>query len=104
MVDNVKCDRTHEDLLFQVLIDLGLDLALPIRQENVQSKTVFFVNDNDLVACFDQDVTENLIKELARRIPLRVVFRDNSFTSDAVRINVQQIFRQLSPSTDVKSI
>ena len=104
MVDNVKDGRTAEDLLFQVLIDLGLDLTLPIRRDTVQSNTVFFVNDHDLVACFDQGLTRNLVKELASRTPVRVVFRDNSFTSDADRINVQQIFRQLSPSTDVKLI
>lgn len=104
MVDNVKDDRTSEDLLFQVLVDWGVDLTLPIRRETVQSKTVFFVDDNVLAACFDRGVTEELVKELAKREPLRVVFRDNGFVSDAVKINVEQIFRQLSPSTDVKVI
>ena len=104
MVDNVKEGRTADDLLFQVLVDWGVDLTLPIRRETVQSKTVFFVDDNALVACFDLGVTEDLVKELAKREPLRVVFRDNGFVSDAVKINVEQIFRQLSPSTDVKSI
>lgn len=104
MVDNVKEDRTSEDLLFQVLVDWGVDLTLPIRRETVQGKTVFFVDDNALVACFDRGVTEELVKELAKREPLRVVFRDNGFVSDAVKINAEQIFRQLSPSTDVKAI
>ncbi|OWV84937.1 site-specific DNA-methyltransferase [Rhizobium sp. R693] len=104
MVDNVKEDRTPEDLLFQVLVDWGVDLTLSIRRETVQGKTVFFVDDNSLVACFDKGVTEDLVKELATREPLRVVFRDNGFVSDAVKINVEQIFRQLSPTTDVKSI
>lgn len=104
MVDNVKEDRTPEDLLFQVLVDWGVDLTLPIRRETVQGKTVFFVDDNALVACFDKGVTEDLVKELAKREPLRVVFRDNGFASDAVKINVEQIFRQLSSTTDVKSI
>lgn len=104
MVDNVKEDRTSEDLLFQVLVDWGVDLTLPIRSETVQGKTVFFVDDNALVACFDRGVTEELVKELAKREPLRIVFRDNGFVSDAVKINVEQIFRQLSPSTDVKAI
>jgi len=103
-VDNIKPDRTPEDLLFQVLVDLGVDLALPIRRETIQGKTVFFVDDNALVACFDTGVTEDLVKELAGREPLRVVFRDNGFASDAVKINVEQVFRQLSPSTDVRSI
>jgi adenine-specific DNA-methyltransferase len=65
---------------------------------------VFFVDDNALVACFDTGITEDLVKELAGHEPLRVVFRDNGFVSDAVKINVEQIFRQLSPTTDVKSI
>ncbi len=104
MVDNVKEDRTSEDLLFQVLVDWGVDLTLPIRRETVHGKTVFFVDDNALVACFDRGITEDLVKELAGHEPLRVVFRDNGFVSDAVKINVEQIFRQLSPTTDVKSI
>ena len=104
MVDNVKEDRTAEDLLFQVLVDWGVDLTLPIRRETVQGKTVFFVDDNALVACFDKGITEELVKELAGHEPLRVVFRDNGFVSDAVKINVEQVFRQLSPTTEVKSI
>lgn len=103
-VDNVKEGRTAEDLLFQVLVDWGVDLTLPIRRETIQGKTVFFVDDTALVACFDRGVTEDLVKELAGHEPLRVVFRDNGFASDAVKINVEQIFRQLSPTTDVKSI
>ncbi|RAS05006.1 site-specific DNA-methyltransferase [Cupriavidus alkaliphilus] len=103
-VDNVKEGRTAEDLLFQVLVDWGVDLTLPIRRETIQDKTVFFVDDNALVACFDHGVTEGLVKEFARHEPLRVVFRDNGFVSDAVKINVEQIFRQLSPTTEVKAI
>lgn len=103
-VDNVKPDRTPEDLLFQVLVDWGVDLTLPISRETLQDKTVFFVDDNALVACFDSGVTEDLVKELAKHEPLRVVFRDNGFVSDAVKINVEQIFRQLSPSTEVRSL
>ncbi len=104
MVDNVKEDRTPEDLLFQVLADWGVDLTLPIRRETLQGKAVFFVDDNALVACFDKGITETLVKELAGHAPLRVVFRDNGFVSDAVKINVEQIFRQVSPVTEVKSI
>jgi len=103
-VDNVKPDRTAEDLLFQVLVDWGVDLTLPIRRETVQGKIVFFVDDNALVACVETGITEDLVKELAGHEPLRVVFRDNGFVSDAVKINVEQIFRQLSPATDVKTI
>jgi adenine-specific DNA-methyltransferase len=113
-VDNVKHDRKSEDLLFQVLLDWGVDLSLPIRKEQISVKgskgnkknayEVFFVDTNALVACFDTDVTEDLVKELAQFKPLRVVFRDNGFVSDAVKINVDQIFKQLSPGTEVKSI
>jgi len=108
-VDNIKPDRTPEDLLFQVMVDWGSDLAAPISRESVQGKTVFFVNKSeyagpDLIACFDTGVTEDLVKELAKHEPIKAVFRDNGFVSDAVKINVEQIFRQLSPTTDVKSI
>lgn len=103
-VDNIKPDRSAEDLLFQVLVDWGVDLTLPIKRETLQDKTVFFVDGNALVACFETGVTEELVKELAAREPLRVVFRDNGFVSDAVKINVEQVFRQVSPGTDVKSI
>ncbi len=104
-VDNIKPGRDNpEDLLFQVLLDWGVDLSLPIRKETIQGKTVLFVDENALVACFDSGITEDLVKELAEHQPLRIVFRDNGFTSDAVKINVDQIFKQLSPGTEVKSI
>jgi len=103
-VDNIKSDRTAEDLLFQVLLDWGVDLSLPIRKESIQGKAVYFVDENALVACFDKGVSEELVKELAKHAPLRVVFRDNGFASDAVKINVEQIFRQMSPGTEVKAI
>lgn len=106
-VDNIKPGRDNpEDLLFQVLVDWGVDLTLLIRRDTIQDKTVFFVNHEpyDLIACFDKGITEELVKELATHKPMRVVFRDNGFVSDAVKINVDQIFRQLSSATDVKSI
>jgi adenine-specific DNA-methyltransferase len=106
-IDNVKSGRGQpEDLLFQVLIDWGGDLTASIRKESVKGKTVFFVNAEpyDLIACFDRGVSEDLVKELAKFKPVRIVFRDNGFESDALKINVEQIFRQLSPSTDVKAI
>jgi adenine-specific DNA-methyltransferase len=106
MTANIKLDRTPEDLLFQVLLDWGVDLSLPIRKETIQDNTIFFVNEPpyDLVACFDTGVNEALVKELAQFEPLRVVFRDTGFVSDAVKINVEQIFKQMSPGTEVKSI
>lgn len=102
--DNIKPSRTPEDLLFQVLLDWGVELTLPIRKESLQGKTVFFVDDNALVACFDRGIDEALVRELAACAPLRVVFRDNGFVSDAVKINVEQIFRQLSPGTEVRCL
>lgn len=104
-VDNIKPDRTGaEDLLFQVLLDWGVDLTLPIAREKIAGKQVYFVDDNALAACFDTGISEDFVKELAARKPLRVVFRDNGFANDAVKINVDQIFKQLSPATEVRSI
>ena len=104
LVDNIKADRSDEDLLFQVLLDWGVNLTLPIRKETIQGKSVFFVDDDALVACFDLRINEALIKELATKEPLRVVFRDDGFESDAVKINAEQIFKQVSPHTEVKAI
>lgn len=102
--DNIKEDRTPEDLLFQVLVDWGVDLALPIEQQTIAGKTMFFVDGNALAACFDPKIDEELVKELAKRKPVRAVFRDSSFDSDSVKINVEQIFKLLSPETEVKSL
>ncbi len=105
-VDNIKPDRTAEDLLFQVMLDWGVDLALPIAKETIQGKEVFFVDGNALAACFDarSGIDEAFVKELAKRQPLRVVFRDAGFKDSAVKINVEQIFKLLSPATEVKCI
>jgi adenine-specific DNA-methyltransferase len=105
-VDNIKPDRTAEDLLFQVMLDWGVDLALPIEKKTIQGKDVFFVDGDALAACFDAHggVDEGFVKELATHKPLRVVFRDAGFKDSAVKINVEQIFKLLSPSTEVKSI
>jgi adenine-specific DNA-methyltransferase len=103
-VDNVKGDRTDEDLLFQVLLDWGVDLTLPIKSEKISEKTVFFVDTDALAACFETGIDEAFIKELAKRKPLRAVFRDTGYGSDATKINVEQIFKLLSPGTEVKSI
>ncbi|WP_374492973.1 site-specific DNA-methyltransferase [Brachymonas sp.] len=105
-VDNIKPNRTEEDLLFQVMLDWGVDLALPIARESIQDKEVFFVDDNALAACFNahSGIDEAFVKELAKRQPLRVVFRDAGFKDDATKINVEQIFKLLSPATEVKCI
>lgn len=108
-VNNIREDRTSEDLLFQVLLDWGVDLALPITQETIAGKAVFFVDANvhgspALAACFEEGVSEDFVKLLAQREPLRVVFRDAGFASDSVKINVEQIFKLMSPGTEVKTI
>lgn len=97
------CWRSLNPLL-KITVKNKSVLILPIRRETLQDKTVFFVDDNALVACFDSGVTEGLVKEFAEHEPLRVVFHDNGFVSDAMKINVEQIFRQLSPSTEVRSL
>ncbi len=102
--DHIKEDRRPEDLLFQVLLDWGLDLSLSIVKETIEDKTVFFVDGNVLAACFDTGINEDMVKILARRNPLRAVFRDDGFDSDSVKINVDQIFKLLSPNTEVKTI
>lgn len=105
-VDNIKSDRTPEDLLFQVMLDWGVDLALPIAKQVIQGKDVFLVDGNALAACFDGHggVDEDFVKELAKVQPLRVVFRDAGFKDSSVKINVEQIFKLLSPATEVKCI
>lgn len=105
-VDNIKPDRTPEDLLFQVMLDWGVDLAPPIAKQSIQGKEVFFVDGNALAACFDASgsIDETFVKELATHQPLRVVFRDAGYKNSAVKINVEQIFKLLSPATEVKCI
>lgn len=104
--DNVKPDRTPEDLLFQVLLDWGVNLTLPITKKIIHEHEVFLIDEDALVACFDNNgkITEEFVKELTQYSPLRVVFRDAGFASDSVKINVAQIFKQLSPHTEVKTI
>ena len=103
-INNIREDRTPEDLLFQVLLDWGVDLALPIAKEAIAGKTVYFVDGNALAACFEEGLSEEFVKLLAKREPLRVVFRDAGFASDSVKINVEQIFKLMSPVTDTKTI
>ena len=101
---NIKEDRTDLDLLFGVMLDWGVPLSLPHITENIGGKQVHFVNGADLVACFEENITEMVVREIAKRKPLRVVFRDNSFGSSPEKINVSEIFKTLSPDTTVKVI
>ncbi|MEY8017691.1 MULTISPECIES: site-specific DNA-methyltransferase [Mycobacterium] len=101
---SVKPGRSAEDLLFQVLLDWGLELTMPIVVEKHECYDVFVVEDGALIACFDSAVSPELVRTIAKREPLRAVFRDAGFASDDARINAEQIFREISPATDVKAI
>ena len=87
-----------------MLLDWGVDLGLPIARETIAGKTVFFVDQNALAASFDPGIDEAFVKLLAKREPLRAVFRDSGFATDSVKINVEQIFRLMSPGTEVRTI
>ncbi|HIT16386.1 MAG TPA: site-specific DNA-methyltransferase [Candidatus Avimuribaculum pullicola] len=100
--ENVKADRTSEDLLFQVMLDLGIELSAKIETRQIAGKTVHLVDDNYLAACFDRDVTEAAIKEIAELHPVYFVMRDASAANDNVIDNFEQIFRHYSPDTNCK--
>lgn len=102
--DNVKPDRTPDDLLAQVMLDWGLPLSLKIENIKIADKQVFKVADDSLFACFDKGIDESFAKEIAIEKPLRIVFRDNGFASDTAKTNVKQLLKQLSPDTEMKVI
>ena len=97
--DNIKEDRTPEDLLFQVMLDLGVLLSSKIEETTIAGKKVFNVEDNYLIACFDSDVSEETIKAIAKQKPYYFVMRDSSMASDSVATNFDQIFATYSPET-----
>jgi len=101
---NIKEDRSPEDLLTQVLLDLGLELSYKIETKDILGNKVFFVGGNDLVACFDDNIDFSIIDEIAKVKPLKVVFKDASFKDDKDRINVEERFKSLSPETSIKVI
>jgi len=101
---NIKEDRTAEDLLFQVLLDWGVDLTLPIVREEIQGKTVYFVDEDTLVACFDDDLDAAFAKEVAMKKPLRAVFKESGYKQDEDKINIDQVIKQFSPDTEVRAI
>lgn len=102
--DNIKPDRSADDLLAQVMLDWGLPLSYKIEQASVNGKQVFKVAQDSLFACFDKGIDEAFAKEIAKEKPLRIVFRDNGFVNDTAKINVQQLLKQLSPETEMKVI
>ena len=101
---NVKPDRTDLDLLFGCLLEWGLPLSMPYTSEDINGCRVHTYNDGDLIACFDENVPDSVIKEIAKRQPLRAVFRDSSFKGSPSKINVEEIFKMLAPDTRVKVI
>ncbi len=101
---NVKSDRNDLDLLFGCLLEWGLPLSLPYISEQIDGCTVHNYNDGDLIACFDENVPDSVIKEIAKRQPLRAVFRDSSFANSPSKINVGEIFKLMAPDTRVKVI
>jgi len=101
---NIKEDRTPEDLLTQVILDLGLELTLPIETEKILGNTLFIVQTNALVACFDNDIDFKIVDTISDLKPLKVVFKDASFKDDKDRINVEERFKRLSPETKVTVI
>ena len=99
---NIKPDRTDLDLLFGCLLEWGLPLSMPYTSEQIEDCTVHTYNDGDLIACFDENIPDSVIKEIAKRRPLRAVFRDSSFADSPAKINVGEIFKLLAPDTRVK--
>lgn len=101
---NIKEDRTDLDLLFGCLLDWGLPLSMPYSSEQIDGCTIHTYNDGDLIACFDENVSDSVVTEIAKRQPLRAVFRDSSFANSPAKINVTEIFKLLAPDTRVKVI
>lgn len=104
MESNVKSDRTDLDLLFGCLLEWGLPLSMPYTSEEIEGFKVHTYNNGDLIACFDENITDSVIKTIAKRQPLRAVFRDNSFKDSPAKINVGEIFKMMAPDTRVKVI
>ena len=102
LVSNIKPDRTDLDLLFGCLLEWGLTLSMPYTSEKIEGCTVHTYNDGDLIACFDENISETVVMEIARRQPLRAVFRNSSFADSPDKINVREIFKLLAPDTRVK--
>ena len=102
MTSNIEDGRTAEDLLYACMLEWGLELSLPHKVQKIAGFNLHIVNNGDLVACFDDKVSEEAIKQIAEMKPLRAVFRDSSFATDAARVNVGEIFKLKSPNTTIK--
>ena len=99
-LNNIKSDRTDLDLLFGCMLDWGVQLSLPMTTEEVDGKNIYTVNEGDLVACFAEKVTDNVVRAMAEKQPLRVIFRDSCFERDADKINIYETFKQLMDWSD----
>ena len=102
ITSNIKEDRTPEDLLYACMLEWGLELSLPHETKAINGYNIHIVNEGDLIACFDNKISEDVIKQIADMKPIRVVFRDSSFATDSARINVDEIFKLKSPNTKIK--
>ncbi len=100
LADSIKADRTPEDLLFQVMLDIGVPLSSSIETIEIAGHKVFDVGENFLLACFDKNITEEIITEIAKRKPSFFVMRDSSIANDVVAANFEQIFKTYSPDTE----
>ena len=100
--ENIKADRSSEDLLFQIMLDLNFELSDPVSKEIIDGKEIISVNDDELIACFDQDINESIVSIIAKRKPFHAIFRDNSMSSDTMAINFYEIFKTYSPDTNTR--
>ena len=102
--DNIKDDRTDKDLLYQVLLELAIPISAKVKEEKVNKKTIYRVNENFLIACFEENVDLETIKQIAELKPLRIVFKDSSFKDDATKVNCDEYLKNKLPNTSVKVI
>ena len=102
--DNIKADRTDEDLVTQIMLDWGLPLSLKIEQKEILGAKIYAVANDYLYCCFDRGVNEEFARAVAEEKPLRIVFRDSSFANDTAKENVKQLLQQLTPETQMRVI
>ncbi|HIE35309.1 MAG TPA: hypothetical protein EYP79_03845 [Campylobacterales bacterium] len=100
-IENIKSDRDNLDILFEVILNLGVELTLKIELKEILGKKVYFIDKNSLVVCFDDSIDEKLAKELASFHPSKIVLKDSSFKNDSDKINFEQTIKELSPETDI---
>ena len=102
--DNIKDDRTDKDLLYQILLELAIPISAKVKEEKLNNKTIYRVNDNFLIGCFDDNIDLETIKQIAELKPLRIVFKDSSFKDDSTKVNCDEYLKNKLPNTIVKVI